>query len=105
VLAAGGDSASARIITDAADALAALAGAVATRLQLSGPVVLAGGLAVHQPALQEQVRRRLAELGIPDVRVLADDPVLGAVRLAHRLFDAPPVDAGPTSPHRLGGES
>jgi hypothetical protein len=49
-------------------------------------VVLAGGLAVHQPALQKAVRTRLTEQQFTDVRVLAVDPVRGAVELAQRLL-------------------
>ena len=83
------DEAACRHIAEgAADALTGLAATVAGRLGLAGPVVLAGGLAVHQPRLQELVRERLGERGIRDVRVLDKAPVLGAVRLAERL---PPV--------------
>jgi len=88
-LAGAGDEASADIVAAAAAALADLAAAVCTRLDLRGPVVLAGGLAVHQPALQEGVRARLAERGISDVRVLDCDPALGAVRLARHLPEDP----------------
>ena len=76
-----------RQIVDAAGAaLAELAVAVGTRLDFTGPVVLAGGLAVHQPALQKVVRQRLTEQQFTDVRVLAVDPVRGAVELAQRLL-------------------
>jgi N-acetylglucosamine kinase-like BadF-type ATPase len=77
-----GDAAASRIVAAAADALATLALHVAGRLDLPGPVVLAGGLAVHQPMLQAEVRSRLAEQGITDLRVLLREPVHGAVRLA-----------------------
>ena len=46
----------------------------------------AGGQAVHQPLLQERVRQRLAARAITDVRVLDEDPVHGAVRLARALL-------------------
>ena len=55
-LADSGDPVSTQIVDAAGSALAELAVAVAGRLDLSGPVVLAGGLAVHQPALQQIVR-------------------------------------------------
>ncbi|BBX35303.1 hypothetical protein MMAGJ_45850 [Mycolicibacterium mageritense] len=48
--------------------------------------MLAGGLAVHQPALQKAVRQRLTEQQFTDVRVLSVDPVRGAVELAQRLL-------------------
>jgi N-acetylglucosamine kinase-like BadF-type ATPase len=86
-LARDGDPTSTRIVEEAAGALADLAIAVAGRLGLPGPVVLAGGLAVHQPTLQEIVRRRLAQRHLTDVRVLAVDPVCGAVELARRLLE------------------
>ena len=44
-----GDEHAQRIVAAAADALADLARSVAQRLDWAGPVVLAGGLAVHQP--------------------------------------------------------
>jgi glucosamine kinase len=86
-LAQNGDPVSSAIIDAAGSALAELAAAVATRLGLPGPVVMAGGQAVHQPALQKVVRQRLAERHITDVRVLSVDPVRGAVELAQRLLD------------------
>lgn len=83
-----GDLVSSDIVATAAKELAALVIAVAERLESSGPVVLAGGLAVNQPALQAGIRENLADRNIGDVRVLTVDPVRGAVELAHRLaFD------------------
>lgn len=70
----------------AADALADMAARVADRIGVVGPIVLAGGQAVHQPLLQERVRQRLAARAITDVRVLDEDPVHGAVRLARALL-------------------
>ncbi|MCX8562742.1 ATPase [Mycolicibacterium mucogenicum] len=85
-LASDGDRVSRQIIDEAGAALAELAVSVGTRLDFTGPVVLAGGLAVHQPALQKVVRQRLTEQQFTDVRVLAVDPVRGAVELAQRLL-------------------
>jgi N-acetylglucosamine kinase-like BadF-type ATPase len=85
-LARDGDAVSREIVDAAAAALAELAVSVGTRLGSTGPVVLAGGLAVHQPALQKAVRTRLSEHQFTDVRVLAVDPVKGAVELAQRLL-------------------
>lgn len=87
-LADSGDPVSTQIVESAAASLTELAVAVAGRLGSSGPVVLAGGLAVHQPALQKAVRRRLAERGLNEVRILIVDPVRGAVQLAQRLLDS-----------------
>ncbi len=87
-LANSGDPVSTQIVESAAAALTELAVAVAGRLDSTGPVVLAGGLAVHQPTLQTIVRRRLAERRLNDVRILIVDPVRGAVQLAQRLLDS-----------------
>jgi N-acetylglucosamine kinase-like BadF-type ATPase len=89
-LAGDGDPASIDIVDAAGAALAELAAAVAHRLGSTGPVVMAGGLAVHQPMLQKVVRRELGRQQITDVRVLAVDPVRGAVELAQRLLDCEP---------------
>lgn len=85
-LAADQDPASSAIVSAAADALADMAARVADRIGVVGPIVLAGGQAVHQPLLQERVRQRLAARAITDVRVLDEDPVHGAVRLARALL-------------------
>lgn len=84
-LAEQGDGPSGRLVAEAADALADLAAMVAERLGLSGPVVLAGGLLMHQPLLEAQVRHRLAARSLTDVRLLSAEPVAGAVRLAEQL--------------------
>ena len=93
------DPASAAIVSAAADALTSLATRVGAALGIQGPVVLAGGLAVHQPALQQAVRDRLNSVGMTDVRVLDRDPVYGAVSLAQALL-AHPADARPKAGSR-----
>ena len=85
-LAADDDPASTAIVATAADALVSLITRVGHRLGSSGPVVLAGGLFVHQPALQQAVRDRLGQQGMSDVRVLDREPVEGAVNLAQALL-------------------
>lgn len=84
--AAAGDQASSRIVSAAAEALAALVYRVGQRLGSTGPVVLAGGLVVNQPALQQAVRERLSRQGRNDVRVLDRAPAYGAVSLAQALL-------------------
>jgi glucosamine kinase len=82
-----GDPAACALLAGAADALAALALRVLGRLELPGPVVLGGGFAVHQPALQQAVRERLPGV---EVHVLTHEPVTGAVRLATALAESRP---------------
>ena len=50
----------------------------------TGPLVCAGGLITHQPALLARLRAALAADGVTDVRLLDRDPVHGAVRIALR---------------------
>jgi N-acetylglucosamine kinase-like BadF-type ATPase len=73
------------IIEHGADSLAELAIRVAGRLGEPGPVVLAGGLLLHQPPLEHAVRARLSAHGLAAIR-LDDEPVAGAARLADRLL-------------------
>ena len=75
-----GDRAAAVIVDRAADALAALVEQVRARLAITGPVVLAGGILLHFPELSAQVLSRIG-----NGRLLAADPVAGAVRLAEQL--------------------
>ena len=81
-LAEAADPAACAILTDAGTALASLVESVSLRLALSGPVILAGGVLVHQPLLRRLLADRLATIGITDLRLLDADPALGAVRLA-----------------------
>jgi glucosamine kinase len=76
------------IVDRAADSLAEMAVQVDRRLGSPGSVVLAGGLLLHQPLLEQGVRNRLRAHGIPAVR-LEDEPVAGAVRLAAQLATEP----------------
>ncbi|MFI6213926.1 N-acetylglucosamine kinase [Nocardia brasiliensis] len=84
-MAATGDPVGREILAAAVADLTDLVGTVADRLSYPGPVIVAGGLAVHQPLLQAELRRALAGRGLDDVRVLDVDPVHGAVRLARQL--------------------
>jgi len=71
------------LVDATAAALARQASTVGARLSLSGPVVLAGGMLLGEPALEAAVRRLLP--GSEVVRGTAE-PVAGAVRLAERLL-------------------
>ncbi|WTL56795.1 ATPase [Nocardia sp. NBC_01499] len=82
-----GDPIGRAIVAEAVADLTEFVVTVTDRLSCDGPVVVAGGLVVHQPLLQEELRRALAERGIDDMRVLDTDPVHGALRLARQLLD------------------
>ncbi|MFE7629254.1 N-acetylglucosamine kinase [Kocuria sp. NPDC057446] len=71
-----------RLVDRAAGALADLAATVARRLDLTGPVVVGGGLARHQPLLRDRLREAAAARGLGELRVLERDPVHGALALA-----------------------
>lgn len=74
------DRAAVEIADRAADALAALVEQVRSRLAITGPVVMAGGLLLNFPALSARVLSRIG-----DGRLLSEEPVAGAVRLAETL--------------------
>jgi len=78
------DPGAAVIVQRAAVALSELAGSVRSAIGIDGPVVLAGGLVLHQPRLEAALRSLLQG---PCVR-LEEPPVLGAVRLAEGLIPA-----------------
>lgn len=84
-----GDPDCQKIVARAADALVQLVLAVSASLRVRGPVVLAGGLAVHQPLLVQGVRDGLSGRSIVDTLVLAERPVVGALRLAGAMLPAP----------------
>ncbi len=74
---AGDDAGASALVERAASALCDLVASVRTRLSLDGPLVLAGGLILNQPLLEEAVRRRVGA-----ATRLEEPPVAGAVRLA-----------------------
>jgi glucosamine kinase len=76
------DAGSRDIIRRAAGELASLVRDVRADVAVDGPVVLAGGLLLHQPRLEQAVRE---ELGSACVR-LEVPPVEGAVRLADEML-------------------
>jgi hypothetical protein len=57
---------------------------VSRRLELTGPVVVGGGLARHQPLLRDRLQQAAAARGLGELRVLDRDPVHGALRLGER---------------------
>jgi glucosamine kinase len=74
--------ADASLVAATASALAVQARTAAARLSLPGPVVLAGGMLLGEPALEAALRTLLP--GRDVVRSTAE-PVTGAVRLAEQL--------------------
>lgn len=65
------------IVDRAAADLTRLVLDVVSVIGVPGPVVIGGGLAMHQPDLQENLRTHLAAEGITDVVFLHEDPVMG----------------------------
>lgn len=77
-----GSAAAGEIIAAASRHLAGLATDTARLLGITGPVVVGGGLAVHQPLLQDRLKQDLERAGLTDIRFLRRDPVHGARYLA-----------------------
>lgn len=77
-----GDRVATRIIASAADDMADLAHAVATRLGLDGVLNLAvtGGLFLHEPTFTERVLRALSRRWSIRSATVVDDPALTAAR-------------------------
>jgi glucosamine kinase len=67
---------------------------VARRVALAGPVIVGGGLGLHQPALVEALNAHLAGEGLPAARPLAVEPVFGALHLAGAFLN---TTAGPAA--------
>ncbi|PQZ91613.1 ATPase [Arthrobacter sp. MYb227] len=82
---AAGDSGSAAIVHDAVsyvnDVLANLAGL----LGITGPVIIGGGLGMHQHDYQRLLRVALEAEGLNDIRFLEVDPVQGAKFISDQL--------------------
>ena len=103
-----GDLVAGEIMIDAADELARAAGSVITRLDMRGeqfPILLSGGMLKRSEWLAAEVERRMAEVAPrSDVRLLTEEPVIGAVRLATaaatgRVRVPPYIDSFRTTPH------
>ncbi|MCC9144966.1 MULTISPECIES: BadF/BadG/BcrA/BcrD ATPase family protein [unclassified Arthrobacter] len=76
-----GNPAAVDIVGEAAEHLAGLILDVAGLLKIPGPVVIGGGLGMHQPLLQDLLRTRLNAAGLTDIRFLTTDPVFGVAYL------------------------
>ncbi|UPO75729.1 BadF/BadG/BcrA/BcrD ATPase family protein [Arthrobacter sp. Helios] len=72
-----GHAPSRSIVATAARDLAGLVGDVAAQLNIRGPVVIGGGIGVHQPLLQDLLEAGLSARGLADIRFLTQDPVFG----------------------------
>ncbi|GAA4373331.1 BadF/BadG/BcrA/BcrD ATPase family protein [Paeniglutamicibacter cryotolerans] len=79
---AGGDPAAAAIVSDAVAHVRSMAADVTGMLGFGGPVVIGGGLGMHQRAYRTRLRASLAGIGLHDVRFLQQDPVEGAKYLS-----------------------
>lgn len=77
-----GDPAAVRIIDDAVAYVAEKLGDVSTVLGIRGPVIIGGGLGMHQPVYQQRIRTALSAMGLEGIRILDVDPVLGALFIA-----------------------
>jgi N-acetylglucosamine kinase-like BadF-type ATPase len=80
--AARGHTPSQAIIEEAGRNLAHQVVQVSRRLAVKGPVVVGGGLAVHQPAFLKALNSCLAEADLPAAQALTAEPVFGIVHLA-----------------------
>lgn len=72
-----GDTGARATINDGVWQLRGLIKDAATVLKLDGPVIIGGGLAVHQQLLQELLAEGLGKDGFSEVRFLTADPVYG----------------------------
>jgi glucosamine kinase len=75
------------VVHEAARELVDLAAGVARRLGIRSPIVLAGGLLLNEPLLEQDIRDRARDR-LPGAQVvrLQEPPVAGAARLAEALL-------------------
>lgn len=91
-----GDPAAVEVLQHAAQQLAALTTAVATKLQLPAPqrIVMTGAVLLNQPEYRERVLECIAAgTGQRPAVVCVHKPVLGALELARQLAEKSPADA------------
>jgi glucosamine kinase len=98
VEAAAADPVAAELLAAAADDLARLILQVADRLDISGPVILGGGLGANVPQLAARIAAALAPHGIDDVRQLDREPVYGVDLLDDPAGSASCADSDMPSP-------
>ena len=79
---AAGDTAAKEILERAVTYVVTSIGEVAKQLELTGPIVLGGGLVEHQRIYQQRLRAELGSAGFRDLRFLDQSPVYGAAVLA-----------------------
>ena len=84
-----GSAAALEIVAAAARHLSGLAADTARLLDITGPVVVGGGLGMNQPLLQHRLRQDLERAGLTGIRFLDQDPVQGV-----RYLAAPEVPRG-----------
>ncbi|MBO0908927.1 N-acetylglucosamine kinase [Arthrobacter sunyaminii] len=77
-----GSAAGSEIVAAGARHLAGLAADTARLLDISGPVVVGGGLGMYQPLLRDRLRQDLERAGLTGIRFLEQDPVHGVRYLA-----------------------
>ncbi|TLM86910.1 N-acetylglucosamine kinase [Pseudarthrobacter sp. NamE5] len=79
--AAAGHPESQALLEQAGEDLAAMALQVLRQLNLTGPVILGGGLGMNVAPLQDSFRHHLVAGGAEDIRVLDQEPVFGVLQL------------------------
>lgn len=91
---AAGDRASEAIVHNAVAYVSEILDDLSTLLGLKGPVIIGGGLGMHQPVYQSRLREALEAVGLSEVHFLEIDPVQGAKFIS---------DQGVTSASNIGG--
>ena len=74
---AAGDPDSAVIVGEAVEHVCRMLGDLSDLLDTRGPVIIGGGLGMHQPVYQEMLRQALGDWGLIEIRFLDLDPVEG----------------------------
>lgn len=74
---AAGDPDSAVIVGEAVAHVCQMLGDLSALLETHGPVIIGGGLGMHQPVYQELLRKALGDKGLVEIRFLVLDPVEG----------------------------
>lgn len=75
---AAGDRASEGIVRNAVSYVSETLDDLSALLKINGPVIIGGGLGMHQPVYQSMLREALESVGLREVHFLEVDPVQGA---------------------------